>query len=267
MNELQARINQTPIEIALGIDEKGMTTAKKLYEFLELNKSNYSKWCKTNILENEFAEEGTDYISFVPNDEREKFNPNPTTDYKLSAKFAKKLSMTAKNERGEQARDYFIKAEDKLKEVAISTSELPPELQMFKSIFDQQAKQYIELQKMKEDNQKIEQKVDAIREVVSLDTTSWREDTGLLLRKIGMQLGGGQAYQEVRAESYNLLNKRMGVEVATRLTNLRNRMAGEGVSKSKRDKTSYLDVIERDKKLIEGYTAIVKEMAIKYGIV
>lgn len=121
MNNLQTVTNQTPIEIALGIDEKGMTTAKKLYEFLELNKSNYSKWCKTNILENEFAEEGTDYTSFVPNDEREKFNPNPTTDYKLTAKFAKKLSMTAKNERGEQARDYFIKAEDKLKEVATGT--------------------------------------------------------------------------------------------------------------------------------------------------
>ena len=28
---------QTPIEIALKIDENGMTTAKKLYEFLELS--------------------------------------------------------------------------------------------------------------------------------------------------------------------------------------------------------------------------------------
>lgn len=60
----------TPIEIALGIDENGMTTAKSLYEFLELNPSNYSKWCKRNILENEFAEENTDFWAFVPQDER-----------------------------------------------------------------------------------------------------------------------------------------------------------------------------------------------------
>ncbi len=160
----------------------------------------------------------------------------------------------------------FEQMEESIKESTIDTAMLSPELQMFKQIFDSVAKSQLEMQQLKESNDRIEQKVDAIREVVSLDTTSWREDTGLLLRKIGMQLGGGQAYQEVRAESYNLLNKRMGVEVATRLTNLRNRMAGEGVSKSKRDKTSYLDVIERDKKLIEGYTAIVKEMAIKYGI-
>ena len=47
----------TPIEIALGIDNEGRTTATKLYDFLELNPSNYSKWFRKNILENEFAEE------------------------------------------------------------------------------------------------------------------------------------------------------------------------------------------------------------------
>lgn len=57
MNNLETTKMQTPIEIALGVDENGMTTASKLYSFLELNPSNYSKWCKTNITENEFAEE------------------------------------------------------------------------------------------------------------------------------------------------------------------------------------------------------------------
>ena len=58
----------------------------------------------------------------------------------------------------------------------------------------------------------------------------------------------------------------MGVSLQIRLTNKRRRMADEGVSKSKRDKLNYLDIIAEDKKLIEGYTAIVKEMAIKYGV-
>ena len=61
MNETMNVTNQTPIEIALGIDEKGMTTARKLYEFLELNPSNYSKWLKRNITENEFAVMGEDF--------------------------------------------------------------------------------------------------------------------------------------------------------------------------------------------------------------
>ena len=54
----------TPIEIVLGIDENGMTTAKKLYEFLELDKSQYARWCRCNITGNEFAEENTDYWVF-----------------------------------------------------------------------------------------------------------------------------------------------------------------------------------------------------------
>lgn len=51
----------TPIEIALGIDKDGMTTARKLYEFLELAKGQFSRWAKTNILENPFAEENVDF--------------------------------------------------------------------------------------------------------------------------------------------------------------------------------------------------------------
>lgn len=77
----------TPIEIALGIDNEGRTTATKLYDFLELNPSNYAKWFRKNILENDFAEENTDYWVFVPKDE----NPlggRPTQDAKLTASFA-----------------------------------------------------------------------------------------------------------------------------------------------------------------------------------
>lgn len=113
-------MNQTPIEVALGIDNEGKTTAKKLYTFLELNPTNYSKWYRTNILENEFAEESTDYWVFVPNDE----NPQggrPTQDFKLTASFAKKLSMLQKNEKGELARNYFIKVENKIKEIVKNT--------------------------------------------------------------------------------------------------------------------------------------------------
>ena len=47
---------------------------------------------------------------------------------------------------------------------------------------------------------------------------------------------------------------------------MRRRMAEEGVSKSKRDKANRLDVIAEDKKLIEGFLIIVKEIAIKYGV-
>lgn len=123
--------NKTPIEIALGIDSQGRTTAKKLYEFLELDKSNYSRWCRKNILNNQFAEENVDYWSFVIQDER---NPKPTTDYKLTANFAKKLAMASGSPKGEEAREYFLRTETALKDVAIKRdAEL---LQMKAACFD-----------------------------------------------------------------------------------------------------------------------------------
>ena len=110
-----------------------------------------------------------------------------------------------------------------------------------------------------------QEEVKSIKEVVSLDTTSWSE-TQTLIAKIARNQGGFEHINLLKSESYELLNKRFGVNLDIRLTNKRRRMAEEGVSKSKRDKTNYLDVISEDKKLIEGYVAIVKDMAIKYGI-
>lgn len=105
--------DKTPIEIALQIDSDGMTTLSKLYDFLEINPSNYSRWCRKNIINNPFANEGYDYFVVLPNEER--FNPHPKTDYKLTSDFAKQLCMTVRNERGKQARDYFIACEQGLK--------------------------------------------------------------------------------------------------------------------------------------------------------
>lgn len=114
--------NETPIEIALQIDKDGMTTASKLYAFLELLPSNFARWCKKNIVNNQFATENEDYFPFIMQEERDKpKNPKPKTDYKLTSEFAKKLSMTGNTEKHEQARNYFIACEQGLK---IATAKL-----------------------------------------------------------------------------------------------------------------------------------------------
>lgn len=114
--------NETPIEIALQIDKDGMTTASKLYAFLELLPSNFARWCKKNIVNNKFATENEDYFPFIMQEERDKpKNPKPKTDYKLTSEFAKKLSMTGNTEKHEKARNYFIACEQGLK---IATAKL-----------------------------------------------------------------------------------------------------------------------------------------------
>lgn len=134
MQELVNVTSQTPLEVVLGIDKDGMTTARKLYSFLGMDNKNYSRWRKNNITENEFAEENVDYWVFVINEE----NPlggRPTVDYRLSASFAKKLSMQSKTVKGEQARQYFLKVEEKLKETVRRTipMTIPEQIQLLAS--------------------------------------------------------------------------------------------------------------------------------------
>ena len=134
MQELVNVTSQTPLEVVLGIDKDGMTTARKLYSFLGMDNKNYSRSCKNNITENEFAEENVDYWVFVINEE----NPlggRPTVDYRLSASFAKKLSMQSKTVKGEQARQYFLKVEEKLKETVRRTipMTIPEQIQLLAS--------------------------------------------------------------------------------------------------------------------------------------
>ena len=107
--------SQTPIEIALQIDENGMTTASNLYAFLELHPAHFSDWCKRNIKNNKFATENEDYIVFTIESENPKIGGRPKTDYKITSEFAKKLSMTGNTEKHEQARQYFIACEQGLK--------------------------------------------------------------------------------------------------------------------------------------------------------
>lgn len=225
----------------------------ELHEVLGV-KSRYREWIDRRLLDID-AVENEDFQAAefsAPSGQTKKGHI-----IKLDA--AKEMAMLERNEKGKQVRRYFIRVEKKYKAASLATQELSPQLQVMINLEIEQKRQAEKLEH-------VEERIESIREVVAIDTTSWREDTGRILRKIGMECGDSKSYQDVRAESYQLLEKRMGVNVKQRLTNKRRRMADEGVCKSRRDKLNYLDVIADDKKLIEGYTAIVKELAIKYGV-
>lgn len=100
--------------ITITQNEQGLSvpSARELFEFLGFEKSNWSRWSKKNIVNNPFALEGTDWTGFVT-----MTNGNQTSDYAISLDFAKKLSMKASTEKGEQVRQYFIEAEKTLKQI------------------------------------------------------------------------------------------------------------------------------------------------------
>ena len=266
MNELMEQVNKTPIEIALDIDEDGMTTARKLYTFLELAQGQFSRWVKSNIVDNEFATENEDYWRFDIDVETPTGGIVKRDDYKLTAHFAKKLSMKGNGEKAEEAREYFTHLEERVKQKAIDFSQLSPELQMFSRIFQSVAEQQLEQKRQAEKVEQLDKKVDSIKDVIALNPNSWRTDSAKIINKIALQMGGYEHIKAIREESYKLLEERMGVALSIRLSNKKKTQALNGVSKSKIDKLNQLDVIAGDKKLIQGYVSVIKDMAIKYGV-
>ena len=91
-------------------DDRGRATisAQELYLFLGMAPSQWSRWSKKNIENNEFVNRGEDWEGFDI-----KSNGNKSRDYEITLDFAKRISMMAKTERGEQARSYFIECEKK----------------------------------------------------------------------------------------------------------------------------------------------------------
>ena len=154
----------------------------------------------------------------------------------------------------------YIEAFNKMKKTIrnnqLDTSQLSPQTQVLINL-------ELGLNKLETGLSENKQEIQNMRDVITLSPASWRKDTTAFINKIALAIGGFDHIKEVREQSYQLLDERFGVDVKTRLTNKRRRMADEGVCKSRRDKITILDVIADDKKLIEGYITIVKEMAIK----
>ena len=124
----------------------------------------------------------------------------------------------------------------------------------------------LEINNTKEEVNGLKEENQNIRDLVAFNPDQWRKDTTNLINKIASKLGGYSHIEEVRKESYKILNSTYGVDVNRRLLNKKKNMALEGCSKSKIAKVNVLDVIAEDKKLIQGYVSIVSKMAIKYGI-
>lgn len=157
-----------------------------------------------------------------------------------------------------------------LKEQKQDLSLLSPELQVLINLelkSKEQEKQIHELRLISKETKK---EIRGIREVISLNVKNWIINARGILNSIARKIGEKEDFKEnirnIYSESYDLLDKRLGINLKRRLTELKKRASLKGMTKSKLEDLCYLDVIEADKKLIEGYLAIVKELAIKYGV-
>lgn len=93
--------------IKLTKNEQGIETvnARELHEFLE-SKRKFADWIKQRIESFDFTE-NVDYVTFSQNRE----SGGRSIEYHISIDMAKELSMLERNDKGKQARLYFIECE------------------------------------------------------------------------------------------------------------------------------------------------------------
>lgn len=101
--------------IKITTNDKGakVVSARELYQVLGYESSQFSRWAKSKIVNNEFAIENQDWKGFDILVEG-----NIVPDYALVIDFAKRLSMMARTEQGEKVRNYFIECEKQLIELS-----------------------------------------------------------------------------------------------------------------------------------------------------
>ena len=87
-------------------------SARELHTFLEVGRD-FSTWIKDRISKYEFVE-NTDYIMLPKTGELENKGLQGKIEYFVSVGMAKELAMVENNDKGSQARKYFIECEKKL---------------------------------------------------------------------------------------------------------------------------------------------------------
>ncbi|WP_088815479.1 MULTISPECIES: Rha family transcriptional regulator [Listeria] len=152
----------------------------------------------------------------------------------------------------------FNKMEQHIKK-QLDTSNLSPELQMFNQMFLAVANAEREAKEAKSE-------INDMKMIFSVNANEWRDKVKTILRKIANNFGGTEPYRSVINMSYERFESRAHCDLNRRLENRKIKMSAKGMSKTSIQKLNKLDCIAEEKRLIEIYLTVVKEMAIQFGI-
>ena len=259
MLEVKTVETRTPIEIALDIDSEGMTTARALYDFLELAQGQFARWAKSNIESNEFYEENKDWWGFDIVS-----NGNACKDYKLTTDFAKHLSMESHSAKGKIARQYFVTIEEKAKQTAIDRSQLSPQLQLMNMLVESMNKAELEQKRQAQQIEQVQTTVDNMKEIFTQPIGDWRNEINARIREISIK--SGIDYQTLYNELYGRLETIAHCSLQRLQDNKKSRMEKAGNTKTAiREATTKIAIIYEKPQLKAIFEDIVRRYAMAYA--
>lgn len=166
---------------------KKAVNARDLHAFLE-SKRDFSTWIKDRIKSYDFIE-GVDYQSFTEIVERE-IGATTRIEYALSISMAKELSMIENNERGKQARKYFIACEENKHE--LSRKELAL---MVVQAEEEKERLALENEKQQKQIEKLQPKADFADKAFAMEGKC---DIGQAAKILGLPFGRNTLFKKLR---------------------------------------------------------------------
>lgn len=130
--------------------EQQTVNARELHEFLE-NGDKFATWIVDRINQFGFLE-NQDFVTFSENSEKGR----PRKEYALSLDMAKELCMVERNEKGKQARQYFIECERVAKQKLTDQPALPSYSEALRQLADQIDHNKELQEKIEQDKPKVE---------------------------------------------------------------------------------------------------------------
>lgn len=239
------------------VQNSKLVNGRDLHVFLEVG-TKFTDWIKERIEKYGFVE-NEDFITTSEKREVANGGYKMIVEYLLKLDTAKEISMVQNNEKGSEARKYFIFVEKKFKQVLKPLCIEDVLIQSLKEMKDMKS----QIQEVKKQASLVGEEVQDIRETVIIIPKDWRKYCVDTLRKIAAN--NNLPYEDVNNMSYKALISK-GCNLERRLKGRKERAEQLGVAKSKVDKFNYLDCIGEDKKLTDIYLNIVKRMAIKYKV-
>lgn len=162
------------------------------------------------------------------------------------------------------------------REIQIAIQELPPEMQMFKQLWDMQANTYLEQKRLAAEQERqgkqIETLVDTFQDKISQE--SFQNWANKCITKIAESpnfdkgCGRNSNHAFARTESYERLKSKWKCNLDDRVARARGRAIerNPGITKAELNSINKLTVISSDKSLRPVYETVLKEMMIAYCV-
>lgn len=179
------------------INNENKVDGRSLYDFLQV-KTPYTMWfermCEYGFVEN------TDFWTANKNVIRADGveMPQKQINHKLTIDMAKEISMIQRNERGKQARLYFIECEKRVKAMQAPSYQIADPIERAKAWIKEQE----HLQQLAVQNEEMKPKALFADAVTASSNSILIRDLAKLLSQNGVPIGQNRLYEKLRQEGY-----------------------------------------------------------------